>query len=46
LILVESCDNGNVFETESVHSGMILFQNRSLGRISSADLSKTFLGQL
>ena len=70
---MESCDNGNVFETESVHSGMILLQNRSQqkifsletyfetesvhsgmillqnrspGRISSADLSKTFLGQL
>ena len=39
-------DNGNVFETESVHSGMILLQNRSPGRISSADLSKTLLGQL
>jgi len=25
---------------------MILLQNRSPGRISSADLSKTFLGQL
>jgi len=44
--LVESCDNGNVFETESVHSGMIFLQNRSPGRISSVDLSKTFLGQL
>jgi len=49
--LVEICDNGNVFETESVHSGMILLQNRSPGRISSAQVDKPmpkgrFLGKV
>ncbi|KAK2706497.1 hypothetical protein QYM36_016509 [Artemia franciscana] len=33
-----------VFETEFVHSGMILSQNRSPGRTSPADWSKIFLG--
>ena len=37
---------GNAFETESVHFGMILSQNRSPARVSFADLSKTFSGQL